>query len=162
MAGVIPVVLLLLFRRIFVIRVMMIALIIVAAGFSAASLRSAGLATPLLDKNLAPRLITGRVGDVRHYRDGKLNIIVEKPQISRGPALEKIRIKVNKYDQLPRPGDRIRLRAGLMPPPPPSMPGDFDYARQLWFQGIGAVGFAIGSPEIIEKAQGLRGLSTRP
>jgi len=160
-AGVIPVVLLLLFRRIFVIRVMMIALIIVAAGFSAASLRSAGLATPLLDKNLAPRLITGRVGDVRHYRDGKLNIIVEKPQISRGPALEKIRIKVNKYDQLPRPGDRIRLRAGLMPPPPPSMPGDFDYARQLWFQGIGAVGFAIGSPEIIEKAQGLRGLSTR-
>lgn len=151
----------LLFWRIFVIRIMVIALIIAATGFMTASFRSAGLATPVLERNLAPRMITGQVGNVRRYRGGKLNIVIKNPVITRGPVLDNIRIKVNKFDQLPRPGDRIRLRAGLMPPPPPSMPGDFDYARRLWFQGIGAVGFAIGSPEIIDRAQGLRGLSTR-
>ncbi len=139
--------------------------LLVSAGFFTASSRSWTLATPVLEKEISPRVITGLVTDVRHYSSGKLHIILKNPQIlSRnmgGVALHKVRLSVREFDQLPYPGDRIRIRAGLMPPPAPTMPGDFDYARQLWFQDIGAVGYAVGKPEIIEKGAKASGLSTR-
>lgn len=155
--GVVPIVVLalglLFFWRYFLIRIILIALLLGAGGFMTGSLRSWILATPVLDKKLTPRMITGLVTDVRHYNTGKLHIILENPVISRGydgKQLHKIRIKVQKFDQLPFPGDIITIRAGLLPPPPPTMPGDFDYARQIWFQGIGALGYGISKPEIIK------------
>jgi len=140
---------------------MLIAAIVTAAGFSTITIRVALLATPVLTKKLSPRMITGLVTDIRHYATGTLRITLENPQISGGPALDKIRLTVRKFNILPRPGDRIRIRAGLLPPPPPTMPGDFDYARQLWFHGIGAIGYSVTSPQIIAPARGLRGLSIR-
>ncbi|MCK5426016.1 MAG: ComEC/Rec2 family competence protein, partial [Emcibacter sp.] len=155
---------LLIFWRYFLIRLILIALLLGAAGFMSGSVRSWMLATPVLDKKLSPRMITGLVTDVRHYNSGKLHIILKNPIISRGykgKKLHKIRIKVQKFDQLPYPGDRIEIRAGLLPPPPPTMPGDFDYARQIWFQGIGAVGYGISKPIIIEKGPDASGLTNR-
>jgi competence protein ComEC len=38
------------------------------------------------------------------------------------------------------PGATLRLSARLMPPPPPGVPGAYDYARTAWFDGIGATG----------------------
>lgn len=37
-------------------------------------------------------------------------------------------------------GAVIRLGARLMPPPPPSVPGAYDFARVAWFDGLGATG----------------------
>ncbi|PCI32317.1 MAG: hypothetical protein COB54_07405 [Alphaproteobacteria bacterium] len=153
-----------LFWRFFLMRLLLIALLLSAGGFLTGTLRSHQLATPVLDKKLSPRMITGRVTDVRHYSTGKLHIVLSDPVMAwgyEGPALHKIRIKVQKFDQLPQPEDKIRIRAGLLPPPPPTMPGDFDYARQIWFQGIGAVGYAISKPEILEKGPDTWGLTTR-
>ena len=39
---------------------------------------------------------------------------------------------------------RITVLAELVAPPGPAAPGAFDYQRQAWFEGIGAVGFAYG------------------
>ena len=33
------------------------------------------------------------------------------------------------------------MRATLSPPPGPALPGDYDFARAAWFQGLGAVGY---------------------
>ena len=142
---------LLMFWRYFLMRVLILAVTLVAAGFVSGTLRSWQLETPVLAKKLSPRMITGVVSDVRHYSDGKLHIVIVNPEIRGIDPLHKVRIKVNKFTDLPHPGDRLKVRAGLLPPPPPTMPGDFDYARQIWFQGIGAVGYAIGIPVILEK-----------
>jgi competence protein ComEC len=45
------------------------------------------------------------------------------------------------------PGDAVRVRATLNPPPEPSLPGDYDFARAAWFLGLGAVGSADGAAE---------------
>jgi competence protein ComEC len=41
-------------------------------------------------------------------------------------------------------GDRLALRARLVPPPPPTLPGGYDFARAAWFQQLGATGRALG------------------
>lgn len=56
----------------------------------------------------------------------------------------------------------IRLGARLMPPPGPSVPGAYDFARVAWFGAIGATGRGFGPVEVI--APGMRdsgGLRTR-
>ncbi len=37
-----------------------------------------------------------------------------------------------------------------MPPPAPSMPGAYDFQRRAWFDGLGAVGYALGPPTFID------------
>ncbi|MBX2830981.1 MAG: ComEC family competence protein [Rhodospirillales bacterium] len=41
-------------------------------------------------------------------------------------------------------GDRVAVKARLFPLKPPSVPGDPDFARNLYFSGIGATGFVFG------------------
>lgn len=48
-----------------------------------------------------------------------------------------------------KPGDAISMFAILNPPPPPNMPGGYDFARGAYFQGIGGVGLVPGTPQII-------------
>jgi competence protein ComEC len=38
----------------------------------------------------------------------------------------------------------------LGPPPDPASPGAYDFARDAWFQGIGAVGFVLSDPMVVE------------
>jgi competence protein ComEC len=44
----------------------------------------------------------------------------------------------------------VNLRARLSPPLEPLRPGGYDFARDLYFQGIGATGFALGAVRIAE------------
>jgi competence protein ComEC len=50
-------------------------------------------------------------------------------------------------------GSRIELRARLLPPAPPMVPGGYDFARAAWFQGLGATGKAIGKPVLHPAAE---------
>ena len=47
-----------------------------------------------------------------------------------------------------KPGDAVRLSATLSPPPGPSLPGDYDFARAAWFQALGGVGYALAAAEL--------------
>nr|WP_167954402.1 ComEC/Rec2 family competence protein [Sphingomonas jejuensis] len=40
-------------------------------------------------------------------------------------------------------GDRIRIRAWMMPPAAAPVPGGYDFARRAWFDGLGATGRAL-------------------
>lgn len=48
-----------------------------------------------------------------------------------------------------RPGAVVRLRARLVPPAPPMLPGGYDFARAAWFQGIAATGAALGEVTVL-------------
>jgi competence protein ComEC len=50
-------------------------------------------------------------------------------------------------------GARVRLRARLMPPAPPMVPGAYDFARTAWFAGLSATGGAIGRIAVVEPGE---------
>lgn len=64
----------------------------------------------------------------------------------------KLRINVAEAQMQPliAEGAVIRLRARLMPPAPPILPGGYDFARAAWFQGLAATGSNLGEIEVVE------------
>lgn len=63
---------------------------------------------------------------------------------------DRVRVTVRKGGAAIMPGDRVSALMVLRPPPPPIEPGAFDYARQLYFEQIGALGFTLGEPDRLE------------
>ena len=47
-------------------------------------------------------------------------------------------------------GALVQLRARLVPPAPPMLPGGYDFARAAWFNGIAATGSVLGPVKVIE------------
>ena len=123
-----------------------LALAVVAAGFAGAQLRSALVAAPVLEKRLGPVGVSGQVVKVERRTRG-WRLTLRQPRIQAlDPARtpEKIRVTVFADIGQIRPGDWVRLRAVLRPPPEPVAPGAFDFARQAYFKGLGGVGYAFG------------------
>lgn len=51
-------------------------------------------------------------------------------------------------------GATVRLKARLMPPAPPMLPGAYDFARTAWFAGISATGTVLGPVTILQSGAG--------
>ncbi len=76
------------------------------------------------------------------------------------PPRIRISVPLDDLYVAPPEGAAIRLRARLMPPPPPAVPGGYDFRRQAWFLGLGAVGKVIG-PVAIDGADDAPSLRQR-
>lgn len=132
------------------------ALFAAAAGFGAAVWRAERVAAPVLERPLSGTLV-GRAISVEKTETGALLAIIA-PHSFAGLAEEKlperVRLHIRIRDASLRPGAVVELRARLMPPPEPVLPRGFDFARQAWFQGLGAVGFAYSAPVEIKAPGG--------
>lgn len=49
-----------------------------------------------------------------------------------------------------RGGSIIKVRARLVPPAPPMLPGGYNFARTAWFNGLAATGTVLSTPELLE------------
>lgn len=56
-------------------------------------------------------------------------------------------------------GAVISLRARLMPPASPMLPGSYDFARAAWFKGLAATGTMVGPLDVLEPAPDAGGLA---
>ncbi|CAN0475295.1 unnamed protein product, partial [Discosporangium mesarthrocarpum] len=128
------------------------ALMIAAAGFAASQYRSAAVSGPVLDREVGPVSVSGRVIRVEPSKKGHRitldRISTRDTRITNIP--ERVRISVRSPGDPPIPGDRIDALTILQPPPSPSLPGGYDFARKAWFERIGAVGFALGAVRVTE------------
>jgi competence protein ComEC len=57
-------------------------------------------------------------------------------------------------------GAEVRLRARLMPPASPMLPGSYDFARAAWFRGLAATGTMVGPLELVRPAPEASGLAS--
>ena len=129
---------------------------VAAAGFTAAQWRTAAVAAPALSRAVGPATVTGRLIGIEVRPHGhrvtldSLRISFIPPQ--RTPERVRIGLRGSQPDLVP--GDWIRLRARLLPPPAPAAPGAFDFQRLSYFREIGAVGFALGAAEVVARSEG--------
>jgi len=127
-------------------------LIALCLGFTVAQVRTLTVAAPVLAERIGPLAVSGRVVAVEPRGHGQRLVLdeVRIPALDPQDTPRNVRVSVSARDVRVQPGERIGLRAVLSPPPPPVAPGAFDFQRQSYFRGLGAVGFAYGGPELLE------------
>ncbi len=126
----------------------------IAFGFAAAQFRTDNVAAPVLQKRLNYADVEGVVVELE-LRDRRYRLTLSNLEIAGLGATEtpaRIRITLaKKFLGSATVGDRIRLRARLLPPPEPMIAGGFDFSRFAFFKRLGAVGFALGRPRLVEQ-----------
>jgi competence protein ComEC len=123
----------------------------IACGFFAAELRRAAVGAPVIWRQTSGE-VEGWVIDVAGPGSGGGGRLLIAPyrigSLARGELPARIRVTVAP-DALIGPGESVRLKALLNPPPEPASPGAYDFARDSYFQSVGGVGFSLSEPLII-------------
>ena len=131
----------------------------VAAGFATATVKREIIAHPVLSAPVWNAELAGFV-EAREERERSDRIVV---RLERGSGarmsekLERVRVSVRK-GTAPPVGSFIEFKARLSAPLEPLRPGGYDFARDMYFQRIGASGFVLGPIRTVEAphAAGLR------
>src|SRR6202158_3332974 len=118
----------------------------IAAGFATATLKTARIAHPVLPVTASSVPLSGFV-EIREERERSDRIVVrvhriEAPRLIEAP--DRVRVAVRK-ETAPAVGSFVELKARLSPPLAPLRPGGYDFARDMYFQRIGASGYALGA-----------------
>jgi len=126
----------------------------VSAGFTLAKLNTFRVAAPVIQKRIGPVTVAGRIEALLFLANGEIKIIIQPSRIERLKAEDipgRIRLKLRKSQTTTElfPGLFIEARAIIFPPPEPTHPDGFDFARKNWFEGIGGSGFFISTPKVI-------------
>ena len=124
---------------------MALGLAAISAGFCIATLQTHRIAHPILQTATWSAQVSGFV-ESREEREKSDRIVLrvfrfEAPRITEKPA--RVRVSVRK-GTAPEVGSFVALKAHLSPPLQPLRPGGFDFARDMYFQEIGASGYVLG------------------
>ena len=134
-----------------------------ALGFAAAQLRAHAVAAPVLKYATPATVFQGRVLSVERQPEGFRFVLGDiTPQWIRYswgkryamPAAARLTSRL--HQPPPEAGATVRVKARLLPLPPPVLPGAYDFQRMAWFSGFGATGYALGPVETVSPARGGR------
>src|ERR1700761_3382768 len=117
------------------------------AGFLSMSLRTARVAAPVLDRI---RIVTlqGFVEEVDLRTGGARMVIgvVNADGMQQEKVPRRVRVTPRSTPDVAA-GDYVELKARLLPPSRAALPGGYDFARDAFFAGVGAVGSTLGPIE---------------
>jgi competence protein ComEC len=123
----------------------------IAAGFTVATLQAVRVAHPVLQYPVASVSLSGFI-EVREARERSDRVVIRVQHLEghrTAEALERVRLAIRK-DTAPAVGSFVELKAHLSPPLAPLRPGGYDFARDMFFQRIGASGYALGKIKVVE------------
>jgi competence protein ComEC len=124
-------------------------------GVAAAKLRTEAMRAPVLERQLRSTELRGFLELIEPKATRGQRLTMRVTHMARLPPEAwpyRVRVRTLVENADLKPGDAVRLKATLNPPPGPSLPGDYDFARAAWFQALGAVGYAHKSVEIETQA----------
>lgn len=123
-----------------------------AVGFGSITIKSANMSHAVLGKIWIGEFY-GRIEKVEIL--SARNIIRLELSTDRHhdlPSKVRVNLSTAQYHSDFVTGSIVRMRARLMPPAGPALPGGYDFARRAWFQNIGATGSALGDVELSQPA----------
>lgn len=126
-----------------------------ALGFAVATLQTARIAHPVLASPTWTAAVTGFV-ETREERARSDRIVVRVNHIDAGrrnTSPERVRVAVRK-GTAPMVGSFVAFKAHLAPPLQPLRPGGYNFARDLYFMGIGASGYVLGKIKTLSPPAG--------
>lgn len=122
-----------------------------AAGFATVTIKAAFIAHPVLQFPASGVAIFGFV-ETREERERSDRVVVRVHSIEGrrlDQAPDRVRVSVRK-GTAPAVGAFVELKARLTPPLQALRPGGYDFARDLYFQRIGASGYVLGAIKTAE------------
>ena len=124
-----------------------LALTALAAGFALMRETAWQREAPMLQRRLGPVALTGRVVDIDLAERGWRIVIAPDPLpgLDTGEQPRRLRLHIPQSSDELNPGDRVSLKAMLYPVPAQILPGGRDLQRELYFAGIGGVGYSFGA-----------------
>ena len=116
-----------------------------SAGFLSMGFRTARVEAPTLDHVRIVKL-QGYVEevDIRPVGARLVLAVVDAGDMPRSAAPRRVRVTTRKAPNVAA-GDYVALTARLLPPSRAALPGGYDFARDAYFSGVGAVGSALGA-----------------
>src|ERR1700686_3424995 len=135
-------------QKLFPVAVMIAA---VAAGFAVATWKTARIAHNVLARPMFGVSLSGFVEtrDIRERTDRFVLRVTQIESLRDKTKLDRVRLSVRK-GTAPEVGSFVELKARLQPPLAPLRSGSYDFARDMFFQGIGASGFVTGAIKTVE------------
>lgn len=129
--------------------------LVFAAGLAIAWARSETVGVAALERPMAVEF-TGRILDrVEQPAEGRVRLVLATREPGGDRAIKvRVNVPLDKDDASFAEGAVVRLRARLLPPSPPMLPGAYDFARAAWFQGLAATGSAQGEVALVEQTSG--------
>ena len=142
---------------------------IVAAGTTAGALAGKAhtelRASPMLTRTLGPTMIEGWITNIEPGEKGpRLRIDVTAIGGEPSTALPPEVRRTHTLSLNVEPGRFVRCWGVLRPPPQPAVAGDYNFSRQAYFDGLGAVGYVQGrcrGGALSGERPGLDGVKTR-
>lgn len=121
-------------------------------GLAGAELRAQRAAAPIAPPDLGLRTVEAWVVDNAGVGSHGGARVLLAPVWIEGlrPDQTPIRMRLTLRGAPPAPGTAIRIHALVDPPPAPAAPGAYDFARDSYFLGIGAVGLGMGQAKAID------------
>jgi competence protein ComEC len=134
--------------------------LVFAAGVAVVWARSAMVGAEPIARPVVETVDARVLERIEQPADGRVRLVLAAREPESGRA---IKVRINLPLDKDRPtlgkGALVRLRARLMPPAPPVLPGGYDFARAAWFEGLAATGSVLGDVRVLETAPAGGGLS---
>lgn len=119
----------------------------VFAGELSAAWRTVRVAAPVIHKITITRL-EGFIEEMDFRRTGARFLLQVRMAEGLAPSETPSRVRLSLRRVPPfEAGTYVKLKARLLPPSRTSLPGGYDFARDAWFAGLGAVGSVLGRIE---------------
>ncbi len=126
-----------------------------AAGSAVIWVKSAVVGTPPIARPAVVRMQGWVETREEQPADARVRLVL-RTRLSAGATPVRVRLNLPQENDVAglAEGAIIAVRARIMPPAPPMLPGGYDFARTAWFAGIAATGAVLGKPEVQRAAIG--------
>jgi competence protein ComEC len=133
--------------------------LLAAFGCALIWLRSWSVAAPVLERPIVTTF-NARIERVEPVlaRD-MVRLTLKTGQHEDLPPRVRVNVPLERASPDLQDGALIQLRARLMPPAMPALPGAYDFSERAWFQGLGATGQALGEIRLLRAADPVFALS---